>query len=188
MTSSEDDCKQGLTANKQVKKDDSPEISTTKCNDNADKEDEESKKNTDTMCESQQHEVSDSNSMLSNDDDFLVVATKVTPLQPVVFPPLTAETQVEVGPLLNILCFVIPKVQFFGMGRLLRPFVHAKTLKIAGDGNYQFRAIIYEISNTELYHTHVRREICIFIETYDNDMKPFIKKGQGNKYIEGGQM
>ena len=75
-----------LTANKQVKKDDSPEILTTKCNDNADKEDEESKKNTDTMCKSQKHEVSNSNSMLSDYDDFLVVATKVTPLQqPVLF-------------------------------------------------------------------------------------------------------
>ena len=70
---------------KQVKKDDSPEISTTKCNDNADKEDKESKKNMDTMCKSQKHEVSDSNRMLSDDDDFLVMATKVTPPQPVVF-------------------------------------------------------------------------------------------------------
>ena len=188
MTSSEADCKQGPTANKQVKKDDSPEISTTKCNDNADKEDEESKKNTDTMCKSQKHEVSDSDSMLSHGDNFLVVATKVTPLQPVVFSPLTAETQVEVGPLLNILCFAIPKVQFFGMGTLLKSFIHAKTLKIAGDGNCLFWAISYGISNTELYHIHVRREICNFIETYDNDLKLFIRKGQGKKYIEGSQM
>ena len=175
------------TANKQVKKDDSPEISTTKCNNNADKEDEESKKNTDTMCKTQKHEVSNSDIILSN-DDFLVVATKVTPPQPVVFSPLTAETQVEVGPLLNILCFAIPKVQFFGMGRLLKPFVHAKTLKIAGDGNCLFRVISYGISNTELHHTHVRREICNFIETYDKDLKLFIKKGQGKKYIEGSWM
>ena len=187
-TSSEANCKQALTANKQVKKDDSPEISTTKCNDNADKEDEESKRNMDTMCKSQKHEVSDSNSMLSDDDDFLVVATKVTPPQPAVFSPLTAGTQVEVRPLLNILHFAIPKVQFFGMGRLLKPFVHAKTLKIAGDGNCLFWAINYGISNMELYHTHVRREICNFIETHDKDMKPFFKKGQGKKYIEGSQM
>ena len=79
VTSSEANCKQGLTANKQVKKDDSPEISTTKCNDNADKEDEELKKNTDTMCKSQKHEVFNSDSMLSDDDNFLVMATKVTP-------------------------------------------------------------------------------------------------------------
>ena len=52
VTSSKANCKQGLTANKQVKKDYSPEISTTKCNDNADKEYEESKKHTDTMCKS----------------------------------------------------------------------------------------------------------------------------------------
>ena len=140
------------------------------------------------MCKSQKHEVSDSDSMLSDDYNFLVVATKVTPQQPVVFSPLTAETQVEVGPLLNILHFAIPKVQFFGMGRLLKPFVHAKTLKIAGNGNCLFQAISYGISNTELYHTHVRREICNFIETYDKDLKPFIKKGQGKKYIEGSRM
>ena len=187
-TSIEANCKQALTANKQVKKDDSPEISTTKCYDNADKEDEESKKNTDTMCKVQKHEVSNFDSMLNNDDNFLVVATKVTPLQAVVFSPLTAETQVEVRPLLNILCFAIPKVQFFGMGRLLEPFVHAKTLKIAGIGNCLFWAISYGISNTELYHTHVRREICNFIETYGKDLKLFIKKGQGKKYIEGSQM
>ena len=183
-TSSEADCKQAPTANKQVKKDDSPEISTTKCYDNADKEDEDLKKNTNTMCKAQKHEVSNSDSMLSDDDNFLVV----TPPQPVVFSPLTAETQVEVRPLLNILRFAIPKVQFFGMGRLLKPFVHAKTLKIAGDGNCLFWAISYGISNTELYHTHVRREICNFIETYDKDLKLFIKKGQGKKYIEGSQM
>ena len=117
-TSSEADCNQAPTANKQVKKDDSPEISTTKCNDNADKEDEELKKNMDTMCKSQKHEVSNSDSMLSDDDDFLVMATKVTPLQPVVFSPLTTETQVEFRPLLNILHFAIPRVQLFGMGRL----------------------------------------------------------------------
>ena len=109
------------------------------------------------MCKAQKHEVSDSDSMLSDDDNFLVVATKVTPPQPVVFSPLTAGTQVEVRPLLNILRFAILKVQFFGMGRLLKPFVHAKTLKIAGDGNCLFQAISYGISNTELYHTHVRR-------------------------------
>ena len=131
---------------------------------------------------------SDSDSMLSDDDNFLVMATKVTPPQPVVFSPLTAETQVEVGPLLNILRFAIRKVQFFGMGRLLKPFVHAKTLKIAGDGSCLFWAISYGISNTELNHTHVRREICNFIETYDKDLKPFIKKGQGKKYIEGSQI
>ena len=59
---------------------------------------------------SQKDEVSDPESMLSEDEDFLVVATKVTPPQPVVFSPLTAETQVEVGPLLNILWFSMPKV------------------------------------------------------------------------------
>ena len=75
-TSSEAECKQGPTTNKQVKKDDSPEISTTKCNENADKEDEESKKNMDTMCKSQKHEVSYSDSMLSDDDNFLVIVTK----------------------------------------------------------------------------------------------------------------
>ena len=187
-TSSGADYKQGLTANKQVKKDDSPQISTTKCNDNVDTEDEELKKHTDTLCKSQKHEVSNSDSMLSNDDDFLVVAIKVTPPQPVVFSPLTAETQVEVRPLLNILWFSIPKVKFFGRGRLLKPFVHAKTLKIAGDGNCLFQAISYGISNTELYHTHVRREICNFIEMYDKDLKQFIKKGQGKMYIEGSQM
>ena len=71
-----DDSPQILTTNKQVKKDDSPEISTTKCNENADKEDEESKKNMDTMCKSQKHEVSYSDSMLSDDDNFLVIAIK----------------------------------------------------------------------------------------------------------------
>ena len=70
----------------------------------------------DTLCKSQKHEASNSDSMLSDDDNFLVVATKVTPPQPVVFSPLTAETQIDVRPLLNILPFSRPKVQFFGRG------------------------------------------------------------------------
>ena len=56
---------------------------------------------------------SDSDNMLSEDDDILVMATKVTPPQPFVFSPLTAKTQVEVGPLLNISQFSMPKVQIF---------------------------------------------------------------------------
>ena len=153
-----------------------------------DTKDEELKKHMDTLCKSQKHEVSESDSMISDDDDFLVVETKVTPQQPVVFSPLTAETQVEVRPLLNIFRFSTPKVQFLGRGRLLKPFVHAKTLKIAGDGNCLFQAISYGISNTEIYQDHVRREICNFKETYDKDLKPFIKKGQGKTYIEGSGM
>ena len=43
-------------------------------------------------------------------------------------------------------------------------------------------------SNSEQYHADVRREICNFIETYDKDLKPFIKKGQGKMYIEGSGM
>ena len=115
----------------------------------------------------QKDDFSDSDTMLSEDDDFLVVATKVTPPQPVVFSPLTAEMQVEVGPLFNISQFSMAKVQIFGRGRLLKPFVHAQAMKIAGDGSYLFCAISYAISNSEQYHAHVRREICNFIETYD---------------------
>ena len=53
----------------------------------------------------QKDDFSESDTMLSEDDDILVVATKVTPPQPVLFSPLTAETQVEVGLLLNISVF-----------------------------------------------------------------------------------
>ena len=56
----------------------------------------------------QKDDFSNSDTMLSEDDDFLVVATKVTLPQPVVFSPLTAETQVDMGPLLNILQFSLP--------------------------------------------------------------------------------
>ena len=140
------------------------------------------------LSRSQKDQVSDSESMLSEDDDFLVVATKVTPPQPVVFSPLIAETQVEVGPLWNILRFSMPKVKIFGKGRLLQLFVHAQTMNIARDGNCLFQAISYEISYSEQYHAHVRREICNFIETYDMDLKPFIRKSQGKTYIEGSGM
>ena len=136
----------------------------------------------------QKDDFSDSDTMLREDDDFLVVATKVTPPQSVVFSPLTAEMQVEVGPLLNISQFSMPKVQIFGRGRLLKPFVHAQIMKIAGDDNCLFQAISYAISNSEQYHALVRREICNFIETYDKDLKPLMKKGQGKMYIEGSGM
>ena len=133
------------------------------------------------------HDFSDSDTMLSKDDDFLVVATKVTP-PPVVFSPFTAKMEVEVGPLLNISQFSMPKVQIFGRGRLLKPFVHEQTMKIAGDGNCLFWAISYAISNSEQYHAHVRREICNFIETYDKDLKLLMEKGRGKMYIEGSGM
>ena len=80
------------------------------------------KEHTDTLCKSQKHEVSNSDSMISNDDDFLLVASKVTPPQPVVFSPLTGETQVEIGPLLNIFRFSLPKVQFFWKGETIETF------------------------------------------------------------------
>ena len=67
------------------------------------------------LSRSQKDEVSDSESMRNEDDDFWWWQ-QVTPPQPVVFSPLTAETQVEVGPLWNILWFSMPKVQIFGRG------------------------------------------------------------------------
>ena len=73
----------------------------------------------------------------------------------------------------------MPKVQIFGRGRLLKLFAHAQTVKIAGDGNCLFQATSYTISNSEQYHAHVGREICNFIKTYDNDLKPLMKKAKG---------
>ena len=116
----------------------------------ADAGSEQVKKPTDTkkldgsvLSRSQKDEVSDSESMLSEDDDFWT-------------------------------------------GIPLKPFVHAQTMKIARDGNSLFQAISDGIGNSEQYHAHVRREICNFIETYDKDLKLFIKKGKGKTYIEGG--
>ena len=128
--------------------------------------------------ESPEDELSDSESLLSKDNDFLVVTSEVKPPQSVAFTPLSPQTQAEVRPLLNIFRFCLPKVHIFGIGRLLKPFVLAHVWKIGGDSNCLFRAISYAVYNSEQYHLQVRREICNFIETYDHDLKPFIKMGE----------
>ena len=138
--------------------------------------------------ESPKDALSNSESMLSKDNDFLVVTSEVMPLQPVTFTPLNPPTQAEVRPLLNIFRICLPKVHIFRIGRLLKPFVHTHTRKIGGDGNCLFRAISYAVCNSEQYHLQVRREICNFIETYDHDLKPFIKLGKGKKYVESSGM
>ena len=94
--------------------------------------------------ESPKDELSDSESMLSKDNDFLVVTSEVKPPQAVAFTPLTPQTQAEVRPLLNIFRFCLPKVHIFGIGRLLKPFVHAHMQKI-GDGNSLLKAISYAV-------------------------------------------
>ena len=92
----------------------------------------------DLTIESPKDELSDSESMLSENYDFLVVTSEVTPPQPVAFTPPAPQTQAEVRSLLNIFRFCLPKVHIFGIGRLLKPFVHTQTREIGGDGNCLF--------------------------------------------------
>ena len=138
--------------------------------------------------ESPKDELSDSESKLSEDNDFLVVTSEVQPPQPLAFTRLTPQTQAEVRPLLNIFRFCLSKVHIFRIGRLLKPFVHAHTQEIAGDGNCLFRVISYAVCNSEQYHPQVWREICNFIETYNHDLKLLIKTGEGKKYVESSGM
>ena len=47
---------------------------------------------------------------------------------------------------------------------------------INGDGNCYFRANRYAISGTEDFHDKVRERVCDYIEYFDNDVAPFLKK------------
>ena len=48
-----------------------------------------------------------------------------------------------------------------------------------GDDNCYFRAISYTISGTEDFHDKVREMVCDYIEYFDYDVAPFLKRDEG---------
>ena len=55
---------------------------------------------------------------------------------------------------------------------------------IKGDGKCYFRAISYAISGTEDFHDKVRETMCDYIEYFDYDVAPFLKRDEGREYFK----
>ena len=59
---------------------------------------------------------------------------------------------------------------------------------IYGDGNCYFRAISYILCGVEKFHLEVRKAVCDFIKVFDGDLKPFLRRGEGEHYIKQSNM
>ena len=57
-----------------------------------------------------------------------------------------------------------------------------------GDGNCYFRSISYILSGVEKFHLEVRKAVCDFIKVFDGDLKPFLRRGEGEAYIKESNM
>ena len=61
-------------------------------------------------------------------------------------------------------------------------------MPICGDGNCYFRSIPYILYGMEKFHLEVRKAVCDFIKVFDRDLKPFLRKGEGEAYIKESNM
>ena len=61
-------------------------------------------------------------------------------------------------------------------------------IPIYGDGNCYFRSISYILSGVEKFHLEVRKAVCDFIKVFDADLKPFLRRGEGEAYIKQSNM
>ena len=59
---------------------------------------------------------------------------------------------------------------------------------IYGDGNCYFRVISYILCGMEKFHLEVRKAVCDFIKVFDGDLKPFLRRGEGEPYIKQSNM
>ena len=60
--------------------------------------------------------------------------------------------------------------------------------RIKGDGNCYFRAVSFYLCGEEDYYADICKAVCDFISTFDDDLKPFIKKGKGKEYLLKSKM
>ena len=59
---------------------------------------------------------------------------------------------------------------------------------IKGDGNCYFKAISYAISGTEDFLDKVRETVCDYIEYFNYDVVPFLKRDEGREYLKRSNM
>ena len=125
--------------------------------------------------------------VLSSDDEFSMVCVEETPPSNWQFSPITNASRQQLGPLVQITQFY--KYPDYVTGdECVQGKVPSAIRHIYGDGNCYFRAISYILSGVENFHMEVRRAVCDFIEVFDGDLKPFLKKGSGAAYIREKEM
>ena len=91
------------------------------------------------------------------------------------FFPLSKHSREEIGPLVEINDIESDCMSEYDKG--WNCVGAPRQLKlIKGDGNYYFRTISYTISGTEDFHDKVRETVCDYIEYFDYDIAPFLKR------------
>ena len=60
--------------------------------------------------------------------------------------------------------------------------------RIKGDGNCYFRPVSFYLCGEEDYYIDIHKAVCDFISTFDDDLKPFMKKGKGKEYLLKSKM
>ena len=124
--------------------------------------------------------------ILDSDDEFSMEAWSETKALNWPFNPLTESSCQTVGPLVQVTRFGdYPKYVLGGMCTQGRPPL---SRRIKGDGNCYFRAVSFYLCGEEDYYADICKAVCDFISTFDDDLKPFIKKGKGKEYLLKSKM
>ena len=125
--------------------------------------------------------------ILSSDDEFsMLCVEKRGPLNwP--FSPITNASQQELGPLVQITQFYMYP-EYVLSGQCVQGKAPEVINPTYGDGNCYFRAISYILCGMEKFHLEVRKAVCDFIKVFDGDLKPFLRRGEGEHYIKQSNM
>ena len=125
--------------------------------------------------------------ILSSDDEFSMLCVEEKGPSNWPFSPITNASRQELGPLVQITQFYRYPEYVIG-GQCVQGKAPSLRMPIYGDGNCYFRSIYYILSGVEKFHLEIRKAMCYFIKVFDGDLKPFLRKGEGEVYIKERNM
>ena len=125
--------------------------------------------------------------ILSSDDEFSMLCVKERGPSNWPFSPITNASRQELGPLVQITQFYAYP-EYVLSGQCVQGKDPEVINPIYGDGNCYFRAISYILCGVEKFHLEVRKAVCDFIKVFDGDLKPFLRRGEGEHYIKQSNM
>ena len=125
--------------------------------------------------------------ILSSDDEFSKLCVEERGPSDWPFSPITNASKQELGPLVQITQFYAYP-QYVLSGQCVQGKAQEIINPIYGDGNCYFRAISYILCGMEKFHLEVRKAVCDFIKVFDKDLKPFLRRGEGEHYIKQSNM
>ena len=104
------------------------------------------------------------------------------------FFPLSKHSREEIGPLVEINHIATDCMSEYDKIRWNCVGAPRWLKLINGEGNCYFRAISYTISGTEDFHDKVRETVCDYIEYFDYDIAPFLKRDERREYLKRSNM